>query len=124
VRVCASHGHTSKYAWIELRVRPHEVGLHESGFRYLAFTGYWHDDDGNLQKEDLHQWADHALFYGPVNIDAQPDGTIRIMSWGSAQSGWVNEDTFLGSDGTFHPGDYDTAISLMDTMKGIHEEPR
>jgi hypothetical protein len=115
--------HSNKYRWLELRARPYDLGLHESGFRFLAFTGCWIDDDGEVQKEDLHQWADHAIFYGPVNIDVEPDGTLRIMSWGTGGD-WINEDGFLGSSGMFHPSDYAKAISMMNTMRNVHEEPR
>lgn len=112
---------SDKYTWIELRPRPYGVGLHDSGFRYLALTGCWIEND-EVQSEDLHQWADHALFYGPTNIDVELDGTIRIMPWGRNE--WVNEDKFFGSDGMFHPANYAAAMGLMDAMKGIHEEPR
>lgn len=105
---------TDKYDYIELRVRPVSDGLHESNFRFLALTGLWREY-GEVKRQDLHQWADHAVFSGPVSIDAEPDGTIRIRLW--AGGNIEMEDDFLGSSAMFRSTDPDRAIGMIQATR-------
>ena len=110
---------SDNYSWIELRPRPLSDGHHDSGYRYLALTGGWIGDDG-IQREDLHQWADHAMFYGVTNIDVELDGTIRIMCWGANH--WDTDTDFYGSSAMFYPQDLDSTIKLLETYKKIRSD--
>jgi len=122
---------SDNYSWIELRPRPLTDGHHESGFRYLSLTGVWTDDRGGIvlddddgvRREDLHQWADHVMLYGVVNIDVELDGTIRLMCWGPKQSWECNErPDFYPSSAMFYPSDFDNTIALLTTYKEIREK--
>ena len=107
-----------RFQYIELRARPSDEGLHESGYRFLALTGCWYEQEenmterGDLKRQDLHQWSDHIVFYGPVNIDVEPDGTIRISPWGT--NTWKSDDAFYASSAMFHPSDPEKAIRFME----------
>lgn len=67
------------YDWVEIKCRRKKDGLHDSGYRFIQVTGVRRRKAGKLVKKPLHQWSDHVLFNGPVNIDFEPDGTMRIM---------------------------------------------
>ena len=86
--------------YIEFQPRPEEDGLHDSGYRFIRLTGV--DREGG--RHDLGEWHDHLLIETQCNIDVEPDGTIRIMPWGSAKfyftpgyerfysTAWIKED--------------------------------
>jgi len=120
---------SDNYSWIELRPRPLSDGHHESGYRFLSLTGAWtddkggtvlFDDDDGVRREDLNQWADHAMFYGVTNIDVELDGTIRIMCWG--KNNWDHDGDFWSSSAMFYPQDLDSTIELLKTYKKIRSD--
>lgn len=102
----------SKYDWLEFSYRPKKDGLHDSGYRFIRLVGV-NRTDTSVEKTELHQWSDHVVLEGPVNIDVQEDGTVRIMPWSGGP--WVNRD----HDGSYHssamfgPADVDQAVQYM-----------
>jgi len=84
------------FEWIEFAYRPKKDGLHDSGYRFLRVTGVRRLDDGTTEKVETHGWADHIAFYGPLNIDVEPDGTIRVMA--RASDGWAEPPYYYHSD--------------------------
>jgi len=99
------------FEWIEFVYRPKKDGLHDSGYRFLQVTGVRRLNGGATEKVETHKWADHIVFYGPVNSDVEPDGTIRVMSRGG--DGWAEPDYYYQSDAEFYPHDIDAAIKCL-----------
>lgn len=65
---------------------------------------------------------DHVVLNAPVNIDVEPDGTIRLMSWGG-HGGWVDDHpSFHASSAMFHAADVDKAIASMEVDRQIREK--
>lgn len=104
------------YDWLEFEIRPEEDGLHDSGYRFIKLTGVKRVQQANgeykLEKTDLHQWSDHVLLYGVTNIDVEPDGTIRIATWGQG-GGWVTRDEGMG----FFPSSAEFAAQNLEHAK-------
>ena len=101
------------FDWVELTARPLKDGLHESGYRFLRTTGGHH----NADSVEMHEWADHAVFYGGVNIDVTRDGTFRVMPRGS--TAWEEPDYLYASDAEFYPTDMDGAIKYLDFYRDV-----
>ena len=99
------------FVWVEFAYRPKKDGLHDSGYRFLRVTGVRRLDDGSIEKVETHEWADHIAFYGPSNIDVEPDGTIRVMA--RAGEGWIEPDYYWASDAEFYPVNMDRAINYL-----------
>jgi hypothetical protein len=79
--------------YFEFIPRPKKDGLHESGYRYIQLVGVTH----SRERIDCGGWHDHLLSEVPVNIDVEPDGTIRIMPAMGTRF-WVDAiDMFWGS---------------------------
>lgn len=101
------------YRWLEFHPRPKKDGLHDSGYRYIRLVGAYVDEEGEIHTEDLHQWSDHVLLYGPTNIDVTEDGVIRIMSW-TAGGGWITTDHgWFPSSAMFYPDNPEQAVKTM-----------
>ncbi len=118
-----------EFTHIELSYRPLKDGLHDSSFRFLRLIGV----TPNGSRIPLHQWADHALFHGPVNIDVTRAGELRIMPWfgkghgGDKRGLWVDEDADEGtffSSAMFYANDGDHAARTVEAMNRIHREVR
>lgn len=106
------------FDWLEFHPRPESDGLHDSGYRFISVVGVTVNEDGELTKTQLHEWADHVVLAGVTNIDVQSDGTIRLMpnfsrSGWKVQSGWG----WFGSDAMFVAADLDSAIRQLQTEK-------
>lgn len=89
----------NEYDWLEFKVRPKKDGLHDSGFRYIQLTGATRNrETDQVTKTPLNQWSDVVTLYGIVNIDVEPDGTIRLFQRGGGlwKAAW-GEDYFLSS---------------------------
>ncbi len=105
------------FEWVEFAYRPKKDGLHDSGYRFLCVTGVRRLDDGTTEKVVTHQWADHIVFYGPSNIDVEPDGTIRVMA--RAGDGWAEPPYYHQSDAEFYPNDMQRAIKYLRVHESI-----
>lgn len=111
------------FDWIEFYPRPKKDGLHDSGYRYIQLTGVrWPEhptlaERGALEKVELNQWADHVLLFGAINIDVEPDGTIRLMNW-SHPGRWTH-DGFMGSTAQFGNTDWDQAVQVVQMYADI-----
>lgn len=93
---------TAEYDWVEFKVRPKKDGLHDSGYRFLSVTGVRQGDSpADNVKVQLNEWADIINLYGVTYIDAEPDGTIRLMcragKWSHTDKG-MSEAQFITSD--------------------------
>ena len=119
-----------EYDWLEFKYRPLKDGLHDSGYRFIQLTGAWYERDesgnrvGEPKKEPLHQWSDHVVLEGPVNIDVERDGTIRIMHWPSRR-GWVNRDgeaMHYLSSAMFESGDPEEDIKYLQAMVEVRRK--
>lgn len=109
------------FQWIEIDPRPLKDGLHDSGYRFLRLTGVSLDQDGKEVRTPLHQWSDHAIFLGPVNIDTTSDGRMRIMLWSQGQ--WDCEDARHGlfvSTAVFHVPDFKDAARTVEVLNEVH----
>lgn len=110
------------FDWIEFDFRPKKDGLHDSGYRYIRLNGVRRMENpvlaerGILEKVELNQWSDHVLLFGAVNIDVEPDGTIRLANW--ADSRWTH-DGFLGSTAQFGNTSWDNALRIVQTYADI-----
>ena len=104
------------FEWVEFAYRPKKDGLHDSGYRFLRVTGVRRLDDKTTEKVETHEWADHIAFYGPLNIDVEPDGTIRVMA--RAADGWAEPPYYYSSDAEFYPNDMPRAMSYL----RVHED--
>ena len=99
----------TEYAWLEWKYRPLREGLHDSGYRYIQVAGVVIEmlpaSDGELVQQQtrysLHQWADHIIVEGSVNMDVEPNGTMRIMPWLGEVIVEKYETDFRGSDAWF-----------------------
>lgn len=88
------------FSWLEFQPRPKKDGLHDSGYRFIRLTGVTHVKGQGELRTPLHQWSDHVVLNGPVNIDVEADGTIRIMPW--LHKNWISQDgTFYTSSAIF-----------------------
>jgi hypothetical protein len=113
---------STEYRWLEFYPKPKKDGLHDSGYRYIRLVGVW-IEDGEEKREELHQWSDHVLLNGPVNIDVTEDGVIRIMPWlTKGKGGWVHYDSnFFYSTAEFHPADYGPVMAGMSWTQAFAE---
>ena len=84
------------FRWLEFKPRPKKDGLHDSGYRFIQLTGVNFAENHGEIRTPLHQWSDHVVLNGPVNIDVEADGTIRIMPW--LAKGWISQN----GDGHFY----------------------
>ena len=101
------------YQWIEIKPRPLKDGLHDSGYRFLRTAGA----SNNTEPVEMHEWADHIAFYGPVNIDVTRDGIFRVMGRGASE--WQEPKHLYQSDGEFSPVDVAAAIKYVQDMNRI-----
>jgi hypothetical protein len=69
-----------EYDWLEWDYRPLSDGLHDSGYRFIRVAGVIEQEHAN-NTYPLHQWADHIVVEGAVNMDVTRDGRMRIMPW-------------------------------------------
>ena len=98
------------YRWVEIKPRPLKDGLHDSGYRFLRTYG----GNAGVDPVEMHTHADHAQFFGAVNIDVTRDGTFRVMG-----HGWRIPDYLYSSDAEFYPDNVGAAIKYMQTMNQI-----
>lgn len=92
----------STFHWLEFNFRPKKEGLHDSGYRFIRLVAVTRAKQGGVTRTPLHQWADHVVLNGPVNIDVEANGTIRIMPWD--HPGWTtNHDDHFYSSAMFDP---------------------
>lgn len=103
------------YDWLELHPKPKKAGLHDSGYQYIRMVGV---KDG--VKTELNQWSDHAWFNGPVNIDVEADGTIRIMPGLDSAPEWTVDDRPYASSCMVYAEDYERASRIVYRGNQIH----